>query len=176
MFPDCRFVHIVRNPYAGLVALRRAQTKGGRFPALADSALSFKNSYYFLFRNLEVLDGYHVLRYEDLLCESEETMRRVAEVLDLPFSESLLEPTLLGEPWGGNSTSDRPFDGVSRDPLTNWKEHITDLEIRIVNRLLAPVLDRFDYERQKPRRGTYAPVRGERLKTYLKNRALLWIH
>ena len=176
MFPDCRFVHIVRNPYAGLVAVRRAQTRHGRFPALADTALSFKNSYYFLFRNLGVLDNYEVVRYEDLLCESEETMRGVAHFLDLPFSESLLEPTLLGEPWGGNSTSDQTFDGISRDPLTRWKEHITDLEIRIVNQLLAPVLDRFEYERLEPRRGTYAPVRGESFKSYLKNRALLWIH
>jgi hypothetical protein len=176
MFPDCRFVHIVRNPYAGLVAVRRARTSRGRFPALADTALSFRNSYYFLFRNLEVLDRYHVLRYEDLLTETEARMREVATFLDLPFRDSLLEPTLMGEPWGGNSSSDKKFLGVSRDPLTRWKDHVTDIEIRVVNRLLGPVLERFGYERLEPRRGTYVPVRGERPRSYLRNRALLWIH
>ncbi len=27
MFPDCRFIHIVRNPYASLVAIRKSKTK-----------------------------------------------------------------------------------------------------------------------------------------------------
>lgn len=175
MFPDRRFVHIVRNPYASVVAIRRARTKNGRFPYLANATLSLRNSFYHLYRNEKVLDPYPVIRYEDLLTDTEGTMRIVATALNLEFSESLLQPTVMGRPWSGNSSSRDAFRGVSTAPLEQWKSHVTHLEIDLVNRMMGPVVERFGYERLEPKRGRLLPVRGERPANYIKNRSLFWM-
>jgi len=174
MFPDCRFIHIVRNPYASLVATRKQKAGSkGRYPFLGGIVGSIHNSYYNLDRNERVLDDYLVVRYEDLVLATGETMHRIADFIGIPFCDEILTPTLMGEPWGGNSTSDRVFNEVSSAPLQNWESEITDLEIRMVNAWLKPVLDRFGYERLSLGKSRYWPVRGESLKTYVRNRAFL---
>jgi hypothetical protein len=53
MFPDSRFLHIVRNPYAALVAIRRYKSVGDRYPFLKDAIFSLKNYYYHLYYDLQ---------------------------------------------------------------------------------------------------------------------------
>jgi len=174
MFPDCRFIHIVRNPYASLVATRKQKARSkGRYPFLGGIVGSIYNSYHNLDRNERVLDDYLVVRYEDLVLATGDTMQRIAAFIGIPFCDEILTTTLMGEPWGGNSTSDRVFGGVSASPLQNWRSEITDLEVHMVNAWLKPVLERFGYERLSPRKSRAWPVRGERLNTYVRNRAFL---
>jgi len=175
MFPDCSFVHIVRNPYASLVALRKSRPGPG-YPSLRAGACSLQNTYYNLYRNEGVLDRYMTVRYEDLVTQNAATMERIAEFLEVEFLEVLLRPTLMGKPWGGNSTGGKGFSGVSAAPLEHWKREVNDLEIHLVNRMLAHVLDRFGYERMVPRRSAVLPVKGEKPSTWLRNRILLrWV-
>jgi len=175
MYPDSRFIHIVRNPYASLVSTRKqmAQTKKC-YPFLGGILGSLYNSYYNLDRNEQVLDDYLVIRYEDLVLSTQETMQQIADFIDIPFCDALLTPTLMGEPWGGNSTSNRAFSGISKAPLERFKSEITDIEIRMVNGWLQPVLDRFGYEQLESVKRRWWPVTGENLKTYIRNRSLLW--
>lgn len=177
LFPRCRFIHIIRNPYATLVAIRKAKSEKG-YPFMRDAILSIYNSYYNLFKNLTVLDDYLVIRYEELVASTKRTMQRVANFLNINFQDKILEPTVFGEPWNGNSTSNNKFSGVSSKPLENWKESIEDLEIILVNKVLRPVFDKYNYERLSPRhhpiKQKFYPIRGENITTYIKNRTLLW--
>ena len=174
MFPDCYFVHIVRNPYASLVAIRKSKAKGN-YPVLRDLLLSLHNSYYNLYRNETVLDRYLTIRYEDLLTSTESIVQKIADFIGIEFTDILLKPTLMGEPWGGNSTSGNSFNNISSAPLESWKSQITDLEIRLVNNLLEPVIERFGYERMTPTKPKLFPTQGENFKTYIQNRSLLWL-
>jgi protein-tyrosine sulfotransferase len=172
LFPDARFVHIVRTPYASLVALRKSRTRR-RHPSLHRFVRALTNSYYHLYWNEQVLDRYLVLRYEDLVQEPERIMREVAAFLEISFEENLLCPTLLGESWGGNSTGGERFRGVSAGRTQAWKKSITDIEVRLTNRFLGPILRRFGYEQVSPRKPWYWPCKGERLKSYIANRSML---
>lgn len=174
MFPDSYFVHIVRNPYASLVAIRKSKSKGN-YPVLRDLVLSLHNSYYNLYRNETILDRYLIIRYEDLLTSTESVVQKITDFIGIDFTDILLKPTLMGEIWGGNSTSGNSFKNVSSAPLESWKSQITDLEIRLVNNLLEPVTVRFGYDKLTPAKTKLFPIKGENLKTYIQNRSLLWL-
>jgi hypothetical protein len=128
MFPEARFVHILRNPYANLVACRRHIGKKG-YPFLGRILLSLNNSYYYLYRNQRLLDNYLVIRYEDLITNPEVTMRTVADFLNITFVDLLLQPTSMGLPWRGNSSRGCSFSGIATANLNLWRADITPLEV-----------------------------------------------
>jgi hypothetical protein len=172
MFPDSSFIHIVRNPYATIVAIRRSRRRKA-YPEMDKAARSLHNSYYYLFKNRMYLDRYLVVRYEDLVSSTHAVMSQVSNFLHMRFTDDLLAPTVLGERWQGNSTSDMPFTGVSDHPLTAWKESINDFEVRLVNKIAGPVLQEYGYDKVLPQRSSRRRVKGETLLTYIKNRVLL---
>ncbi|HEV2539339.1 MAG TPA: sulfotransferase [Frateuria sp.] len=174
-FPGARFIHIVRNPYATLVAVRRMlQKRSPRFPYLWPMASSLHNSYHDLFTNRLAVPNYLCLRFEDLVCDTEAVMRKVAAFLGIGYQPTLLQPTSMGRPWSGNSTSNQPFEGISRRPLDEWKEQISDYEIALANHVAGPVFEAFGYH-WKDARHPYRRVRRERPKTYAANRMALWL-
>lgn len=174
-FPGARFIHIVRNPYATLVAVRRMlQKRSARFPYLWPMAASLHNSYHHLFTNRLAVPNYLCVRFEDLVCDTETVMRRTATFLGIGYHETLLQPTSMGRQWGGNSTSDQTFEGISQGPLDRWEEHISDYEIALANHVAAPVFDAFGY-RWREARHPLRRVRCERPKTYVANRFALWL-
>lgn len=172
-FPGARFIHIVRNPYATLVAVRRMlQKQGDRFPYLWPMASSLHNSYHHLFTNRLAVPNYLSVRFEDLVCDTAGTMQQVAGFLDIEYDEGLSRPTSMGQLWQGNSTSNKAFSGISRSPLESWKQHITDYEIALGNLIAEPVLDAFGYEHMRARH-PYRWLKWERPRTYLANRMAL---
>lgn len=172
-FPGARFIHIVRNPYATLVAVRRMlQQKSGRFPYLWPLAASLHNSYHHLFTNRLAVPNYLCVRFEDLVCDTGAVMRKVAAFLGIGYHQSLLQPTSMGRPWGGNSTSDQSFEGISRRPLEKWQEQISDYEIALANHVAGPVFDAFGYDWREARH-PYRRVRWENPRTYAANRIAL---
>ncbi|WP_199245679.1 sulfotransferase [[Phormidium] sp. ETS-05] len=176
MFPDCRFVHIVRNPYASMVAIRKSKTVGNIYPLLRNFILSLQNSYYNLYRNEGILDNYLIVKYEDLLTDTEKIMRTISDFVGIEFTEDLLTPTLMGKPWGGNSSTGKSFTKISTAPLSSWKSQVEDLEVRLVNTFLEPVLERFGYEMVTPQKSKYYLIKGESWKNYAKNRSLFWLY
>lgn len=169
MFSDAKFIHILRNPYANLVSLRRFTSKTD-YPFLGPSLSVLYNSFYYLYRNQRLLNDYMVIRYEDLLTDTESMMKAVANFLEIEFTDNLLRPTCLGELWPGNSSRGIEYSGISVTNLDRWRGEITDLEIYYVTKYFGFLLNEYGYRVMTPRRSFFWPVRGERLKTYLKNR------
>ena len=67
LFPNAKFVHIVRNPYSNIVSFRRFFTSGGTYPLLNRMISSMRNNYYFLYKNRDLIPNYYIIRYEDLV-------------------------------------------------------------------------------------------------------------
>jgi hypothetical protein len=171
MFPGAKFIHILRNPYANLVSLRRNFGRT-RYPFLGPSLASLNNSYYNLYRNLRLVEDYLLVRYEDLLSNPEQSMRSIADYLGIEFMDNLLVPTSMNRPWKGNSSRGIEFSGVSADNIDLWREEITDLEIHHINRLFTFVLEQYGYEILAPKRSRFLPNRGESLRFYILNRLI----
>lgn len=173
-FPDCKFLHIVRNPYASMVSIRRSRSKAG-YPYMGNIALSLRNSFYNLIRNELALDDYFVVRYEDIVSAPIDSLATIEAFLEISPDPSVRTPTLLGKPWGGNSTSDVTFTGITNSRSKSWVNEISDFEIALTNQMLGPaVIERFSYDFLPPRhsvmRQRLEPHRSERPGVYLRNR------
>lgn len=175
LFPDARFVHIVRNPYATLVAIRKHKTDEKGYPLLADPVRAIRNGYRHLFKNERILDRYWVVRYEDLVSEPGEVMRALADFVGIPFGPGLLQPTTSGRPWSGNSTSGRAFSGISSSPVDSWSPDLEHLECHFVNAFAGPICARFGYGSVEPDRPAWRRVKRESRRTWWRNRASLTV-
>ncbi len=179
LYPNARFVHILRNPYSNLVAIRKYNSisrynRKDKFTFLKNAILGMNSSYYFLYRNKRMIDNYQIIIYEDLLQNPENIMKKLTQDLTLKFAPNLLEPTLFGDNWEGNSTSGKKYRQISKDNIDNWKKDISDFEIRIVNEMFDFVLDDFGFEKLYTKKSIFFPEKRENLKTYFKNRLLYY--
>jgi len=172
-FPNSKFIHIVRNPYATITAIRKMKSANG-FPFLGPLIRSLQNSYYDIYRNKSTVNDYLVIRYEDLITNPKVIMHNIAQHLGINFDECLMHPTLQGKQWTGNSTSNQSISDISSTPLNYWEKDITDLEITLINRYLEPILYLYDYKMKHSRhKYNWLPEKKEGIKNYYRNRALI---
>lgn len=172
IFPKSHFIHITRNPYANLVAIRRYKTRP-KYPNLEAAVKSLENCYYFLNKNERIVSNYHIIEYEKLVTDTELCLKQLCESIHLDFNQSLLSPTYLGKAWKGNSTFSDRIDGISAKPLKAWKQDITHLEIEIINKRFSHILEKYGYEIESNRKSVFFPVKNEFPKQYIANR-FLW--
>lgn len=171
LFPESKFLHIVRNPYAAFVALRKYKTKHSNYPLVDKLLKALYNDYYHLERNKRLLgEDYHIIRYEDLVTESERSLRDVASFLNIDYSDSLHNPSFLGNPWSGNSTSNIKMTGLDYSRLNSFKKELFSYEIILINNSFSSFLKNYNYEQLKPKKGKYKRMKGEGFVKYLLNR------
>ena len=168
-FPGAQFIHIVKNPYSNFVALRKFKSKNQGYPLINKVFGSLETGYFFLDKNEKSIPKYKVLRYEDLARDPSSVLKSVADFLNIKFDKKMLQPTLLGSPWSGNSSYGE-FAGISAKFLDNWKDEIHPFEANLVTQNLSHVLEKYGYEKLKMVKGSLMPAKGESLKRYLYNR------
>jgi hypothetical protein len=170
IFPDATFVHIVRNPYANLVSIRKYISHRG-YPFLLKPFRSLNNSYYFLHRNRRLLKDYHVVRYEDLVSQPFDTVTSLCNLLGKEFQQAMLVPTQKGDLWLGNSTDPKmKFTDISTTRINSWQKEINPLEISFINRYIYHIVQEFGYERKESKQSPFFPVRDEGLEKFVANR------
>jgi hypothetical protein len=174
MFPESKFIHIVRNPYSNLVALRQHRAnKRNRYPVLLHKTLAIQDSLFAAYRN--ALCGrvpqskYRMITYEHLLSDTFNVMEGTARFIGVEFQDCLLEPTILGIPWKGNSSRGIEFSGVDEENINRWVDEIKPLEVRYINRAVGTVLSAFGYQGIRKSGRTW-PSRKEGLKKFFLNR------
>ncbi|MHA1768088.1 MAG: sulfotransferase family protein [Promethearchaeota archaeon] len=175
-FPRAKFIHIVRNPYANIVSLRKFKSIYHDFALIPRVIKSLYNSYYYLYKNSKIIQNYYILKYEDLVTEPELQIKKICQFLNLPFEDILLIPTYQGKPWVGNSTSGEPFRGIESSRLNKWKKEIHPMEIYYVNKIFPFVLRDYGYEIISQSGSFWKKARGENLKRYLYNRIYRFYH
>jgi hypothetical protein len=131
-FPDVRFVHILRNPYANIYSLRKGRRTT---PNLRDAFYRpMAKSHYFMERNRRYIENYKVVRYEDVVLKTESTMADIADHIGVREHETLYAPTFLGQQWKGNSRSIQgSFDGIDESPVDAYEGEVSHLDMALVN-------------------------------------------
>lgn len=170
MYSEAKFIHIIRNPYSNLVSIRKFKSNFG-YPFMYPIIESMKNNYYFLEKNKEVIDkDYYILKYEDLVSDSNNKIKELADFLDLKTEDILFKPTVQGDLWGGNSTTDKEFSEISADRLGKWKNEIFPLETALINKKFDHFVLKYDYEFRKQNSNIFKRNEVEKLKYYIANR------
>ena len=74
------------------------------------------------------------LRYEDLIFDAETTLTQICKDVKIEFHEILLQPTINGLKWRGNSSYGRQ-EGLDRRSLNQWKKVLTRTEFERINNI-----------------------------------------
>jgi Sulfotransferase family len=175
LYPKASFVHILRNPYSNIVAIRNYLGQKRRFPVLKSAVFEMYNSYYHMYRNRRLIENMTIIKYEDLIQNPIKTMKEIAIFLGIEYNDILTKPTLFEKNWTGNSSSGIKFTGISNVNLETWKRIITPLEINIVNELFDFIMEDFDYKIIDSSRSILKYNKKEGIKNYFLNR-VLWYY
>lgn len=188
-FPDCKFVYVLRNPYAHFVAARTSMRKLDKsedqeinrirypYPFIGSELRRMQLSYYFMKKYSRIYsDNFQIVVFDDLLQNPERELRRLARFLDIEYTNSMTEPTICGELWGGNSYKHANFSGIDQRPLHHWEGDISDLEIKIINDLFGNVINEYGFQQLPTNVSLLRPLGfPEWPHIYLANRiAYLW--
>ena len=175
-FPRAKILVTIRDPRAILaaqIALEKTR-KTGRFSTyyvIAHWRVAARLA--MRVRNCEV-PGL-VVPYEQLVGEPAKMMEKVCDYLEIGFDpDTVLTPTKMGQFWSGNSAARINFSQISTEPVTRWQRELSEDEIGWVEWHCGDLMPEFGYEPNLSRhelRYFMRPIRGERLKEYLKSRA-----
>ena len=87
-------------------------------------------SVYFAARNSQAYpDRYWVRSYSDLVTHPQAFLIRLCEQLGVPFVDSMLQPTYLGQQWSGNSSFGKLAASITDETLTRYRKYLVSEEI-----------------------------------------------
>lgn len=132
-YPDGHLVSVLRHPGSWWASARRH--KPDRYASLEEALALWRRSTEGILENRRTHgERVHLLRFEDLLGDTEPTMRRLAGELGLAWSEALLAPTFNGSPIRANSSFAVEGFGVLADPARRHLEALDPAERAAVER------------------------------------------
>jgi protein-tyrosine sulfotransferase len=173
MYPNAKFIHILRNPYANFVSIRKYSSRKKRYPFLKNITRGLYNSYYHLEKNKRLIgEDYLIIKYEDLVLHPNQSIEKMIHFVNIANEEILITPTVQRKPWIGNSITDQKYSGVSSNQLDKWKESISPVEVNIINKLFGFILEKWEYEYME-NKNVFFPSKNEDVQTYIANRLLL---
>jgi len=145
-YPDGRLISIVRDPRSWFLSARRyleVNPSPGRTHDYGDMAtavgLWIDSSRAMLAARERYGDRFRLLTFEDLVSDTETVMRSLAEYLDISFHPSLLTPSFNGMPIKADSSFRVTGHGVSREPLSRFRELLSPEEISYIDERATPL-------------------------------------
>ena len=146
-----KVIFIVRNPLFALSSLRKLRSnQPHRWKFTTVRVLSELSSYIEMYQAIEYFQTKHpaqtiVIRFEDLIREPERTQSTLAEFLNIPYDNILLQPTFNGKDWHGDSSFER-HTGLSKKTLDPSRLLLTHKEMDMVSTCLSEFLSRYGYD------------------------------
>ena len=165
IYPRARFVHVVRDPRSVAAAIVRLDRATGEDTDLVGVGLAVRRSFEAAARAESDLGGrYLVVRYEELVSDPEDVMRRVVGFAGIDWADSLLTPTVGGTAATSNSAwSARRVTGeIEGRRLDLWREELDDGAQALVAAATRRAARRFGYDLPAPQPGAIGAVSARR--------------
>jgi hypothetical protein len=173
-FPDAKLLLTMRDPRALLAAQIALEKKRNTRRFSAYYVVAHWRTAANLARQIQIgAQQGLVVPYEQLAVEPAKWMAQVCNYLEVDFDESVLNPTKVGQAWGGNSAAGVKFSEISTEPVARWRRELNQDEIGWVEWHCRDLMPEFGYEPRLSRRAVRhfaKPIRGERPREYLKSR------
>lgn len=153
---NSKALFVVRHPLFSISSMRKLRQRQPRHWNLTTSRmlteLSRIDDLHRAINHLttERADRVKVVRFEDLVTDTGPTLRSVADFLGIEFNDILLEPTLNGETWHGDSSFDK-HHGVSAKAVDPSRIVLGPAEVDLVFQCLPGFMADFGYDRPKLR-------------------------
>ena len=142
-------IYIMRNPFYAIDSQKRSRQIGNWRVLHPFNMGETIQDYWFFWDNRDtILDEHTMLvRYEDLVTDSERVMRSVADHVGVTFNETLLNPTLQGGSWSGLSAFTKTA-GIDPSIVERDIQVLTEREVGFIAEHLGELLEQFDYRLQ----------------------------
>lgn len=171
VFPQCRILHLVRDPRARFISIKKRDFGDSRTTSMfLKNILGLFNctsDYRTSFVNVQTAkscggENIRVVRYEDLVLNTEDSMKAIASFLEITCDKILLQPILLNKPWVGNSSfgmaEEKVMGKIYTQSIDRWKKLVHWHERFLIEALLAEELVQYGYMRK---------IKWKRFKTFL---------
>lgn len=158
IFPGARFVHVIRDGRD--VALSFARAPFG--PAnVYRAASTWKVLVSTGRRSGSRLgsDAYLEVRYETLVTEPEDTLRRICDFIGEPFDPLVLHPDRLGREGKGRTPPPVSRQSIVATHVTRWKRSMSPTDIVLFESVAGDLLGELGYEVGQGTRPSPAPSR-----------------
>jgi hypothetical protein len=129
LYPDGRLISILRDPYSWFTSAH------GRDPeADADGLLALwkRSAGEMVEADRRYGERVRIVRFDELLRETEATMRGLAGFLGIDYDPVLTVPTFNGYPVGPNSSYETSGTGVLTDPVERHKDLLSDEQRELI--------------------------------------------
>ena len=157
-FPDCRIVHITRDPRA--MAMSKTNDPSGtairvlKHPRLAwlirrlSSCLVIEQYRQAarIHRRFQDLSNYKLFRYEDLLAEPEKILRELCDFIQVEFTDDLLHPEKGVHEHQPSSLTGKQKKAFDPSAAVRWQEVIPHFDRWLITRLTKRSMRTFGYD------------------------------
>lgn len=140
MFPDCKVIHLIRDPRDVVVSLKRMPwgdrsvvSNAKQWVACTRGALQIRRS-----------QNYHQLHYEDLVTDPERSLGLICEFLGESFESGMLDPDSgqKAKAWW----FERAQKAVSTERIEKWRDELSALEVGLIEWVTRPTMEKLGYE------------------------------
>jgi len=159
LYPRSKFIVIVRDPrdiFVSFKAIAEKKKAGLKSPSFKEKITPCrfingnkgKNIYAYneLAKRYKGSEDFCFVRYEDLVSNTAKEMTVVAKFLGVKFTNELISPTNLGNPWGGNASSLIGFERVESNRTEKWRKELESSERRIIEYFCYGYLESSGYD------------------------------
>jgi hypothetical protein len=130
LYPEAKVIQVLRDPRAVFASRKNRHTKGcGHYTKAHRLVREWNRNAQEIPRLRNDPSRFLIIRYEDLVNDPRGQMETLCRFAGLDFDEKMLEPTFAGNKWGGNSTFNKAFKGISTSAIDQWKKYLTEDEI-----------------------------------------------
>ena len=149
-YPDCKFIHTIRDPRAIFVSQFYKYKMNGRF--LKNSYLgisqflhtiySLKKVYNF-HRCYKSYNCYYVHKYEDVLTEPQKTFKSLCKFLGIDFRPEMINPEIY--PNSSFSTTSIGV-GIHKNSMRSWEKRLPTVVSKSIKLLNSNYMKEFGYD------------------------------
>jgi len=155
MWPDLRAIYIARDPRDNYCSYRKQrQNQVAANPK--DSAYSMLSEQEFIAYWLDSLlywerfSARHkhqtlMLRYEDIVQNPQDELKRICDFLAIEWDDTLLMPTRNNHPWSGNSIYGTQHTGISASSLGRYREKLSTEKIEYLESWLRKSMQNYNW-------------------------------
>lgn len=154
MFPNAKFIHILRDPRDNWASLNSGWEK--RYKDYNDELNRLKHSMIERGKlgmkmakdNLETLgeERYKIIKFENITTNPVPVIKDLCNHIGISYNEDMLTPSTFGYKWKGNN-----FEGVQHDEpssvnVNRWKQRISDEDAQLMEFHFRDIMKDFGYE------------------------------
>jgi hypothetical protein len=141
VYPDGRLLSIVRDPTNWYPSAFRHETSKNKYEEIKDALGQWNDSTQAMIRNKKRYGNrVCIIRFEDLVSDTEKVMKYLAEFLEIDFDSVLLTPTFNKVPIKANTSFKVEKPGIMRSTLSRYKT-LKEEELEIITSMTREVYE-----------------------------------